>query len=211
MLCKILRLKSRKILFTALILVVSILFISQAKAQVPYGYGFLPFPPPFGLSSLSVPLLPPFLPSFAAPPLLRSAAIPLANLTPLTVVVPQVTTAAGLTVTSLVPTLQPAPTPTLTVLVNLTAGAVLPTTFLAPFPLTAPVTAFLPTVATIINIPAATPSLTTLIALGLGGGVPGLGGGTTLLSLLPLPVPTLTLPTVQIIPSGITPAVVPVI
>jgi hypothetical protein len=53
--------------------------------------------------------------------------------------------------------------------------------------------------------------LTTLIALGLGGGVPGLGGGSTLFNLLPLPVPTTTLPTIQIAPTGTIPTAVPII
>jgi len=207
MLKKIIMSKNKKIIFSAIILVVSILFITQVNAQH-YLYGS-PFLPPLGLS----PFIPPFLsPVAAISPLFRTAAIPLTspNLLPLTVTVPQVT-AAGLTVTSLVPALQPAPTPTVTVLVNLTAGAVLPSTFIAPFPLVPTIATTLPTIATVVNIPAATPSLTTLIALGLGGGIPGLGGGTTLLSLLPAPVPTTTLPTVQIVPTGVTPTAVPVI
>ena len=186
----------------AVTLVVSLIFIPQASSQFlppflsPFGAQFF-LPPPF-------PVLPPFP--------LRTQAIPLANFTPLTVTVPQVT-AAGLTITSLVPGLATPLIPTLSVIVNLTGATfpLLPTTFLLPFPLTAAVAPLLPTVATTVAIPpAATPTLTTLIALGLGGGVPGLGGGTTLFNLLPLPVPATALPVV-VLPTAVAPTAIPII
>ncbi|MGA1824489.1 MAG: hypothetical protein ACMUIP_07465 [bacterium] len=185
--------------------VLTLIFIPQAGSQF---LPPLPFFNPFVPQLLGVP------PTLFSPvsPLLRTQAIPLANITPLTVTVPQVT-AAGLTITSLVPGLAAPATPTLSVIVNVTAATfpLLPTTFIAPFPLTAAITTTLPTVATTVTIPpAATPTLTTIIALGLGGGVPGLGGGTTLLNALPLPVPTTTLPVV-VIPTAAAPTTVPII
>jgi hypothetical protein len=199
---KRLNLINKTIAILGIILMLSIIVIPHVRAQ------FYP-PPPLGLSFFGFPILPPIPPQPFLPPL-RYQAIPLASLTPLTVTVPQVT-AAGLTVTSLVPSLAPAALPTLSVLVNVTAGTLLPTTFLFPFPLTAAVApTLLPTVTTTVALPAAAPTLTSLIALALGGGLPGIGGGTTLLSTLPLPVPTTTLPFINI-PTGVVPTAIPII
>ncbi|MGA1868545.1 MAG: hypothetical protein ACMUJM_08345 [bacterium] len=190
------RLIRKNSVIVVITLVVSLLCISQAGAQFFYSP---PVPYAFG-APLLFPLLSP----------VRVAAIPLANVTPVTVTVPQVT-AAGLTITSLIPGLA-APTPTLSVIVNVTAATfpLLPTTFVAPFPLTAAVIPTLPAVTTTVTLPAATPTLTSIIALGLGGGIPGLGGGTTIVTALPAPVPTTTLPVVAI-PTAAAPITVPII
>ncbi|MGA1871266.1 MAG: hypothetical protein ACMUJM_22280 [bacterium] len=187
------------------ILLSIVVLLSQGQAQV-FNPFLFPYPTFFGVPSLfpmaSSPL------SSLSP--VRIAAIPLANITPVTVTVPQVTP-AGLTITSLVPSLAPAPAPTVSVIINLTAGTLLPTTFIAPFPLTPTVAPVLPTVTATVALPPATPTLTSLIALNLGGGIPGLGGGTTLLSTLPAPVPTTALPVVQVLPAAATPTIIPVI
>ncbi|MGA1826235.1 MAG: hypothetical protein ACMUIP_16385 [bacterium] len=192
--------------------VVVFLIILSALLVVPQGHtqGFNPFLFPYptflGLPSpFSVAQAP--LSSFSP---IRYAATPWWNVTPVTVTVPQVT-AAGLTITSLVPSVAPAPAPTVTVIINLTAGTLLPTTFVAPFPLTPTIAPLLPTVTATVALPAAAPTLTSIIALNLGGGIPGLGGGTTILSTLPAPVPTTALPVIQVLPSVTTPTVIPVI
>ena len=117
----------KSIALLAVTVVLSLVFIPQAGSQF---FPLLPPPPPSLLA---------LQPLFAPFPL-RTQAIPLANVvTPLTVTVPQVTTAAGLTITSLVPGLAVPATPTLSVIVNVTAATfpLLPTTFVTPFPLTA--------------------------------------------------------------------------
>jgi len=191
---KRLNLINKTISILGIMLLLSIIIVPHVGAQF--------FPPIFPPSFFAPQLLPPFP--------FRTQAIPLANFTPLTVTVPQVT-AAGLTVTGLVPGLAPAAAPTLSVLVNVTAGTLLPTTFIFPFPLTAAVAPTLPTVATAITLPAAAPTLTSIIALNLGGGIPGIGGGATLLNTLPLPVPTTTLPIVNVLPTGVVPTAIPII
>ncbi|MGA1825990.1 MAG: hypothetical protein ACMUIP_15145 [bacterium] len=193
---KSMSIRSKHLILFGVIVFLLLGFIPHANAQFPGVFG-MPFPAP-------IIALPPF-----PMPALRTAAFPLANLNPITVTVPQVTT-AGLTITSLVPALAAPVTPTVSVILNLTAGTFLPTTFVAPFPLTAPVIPALPTVTATVALPPAVPTLTSIIALNLGGGIPGITGGGGVLTALPPPIPTTALPVVQI-PTAATLTTIPVI